>query len=107
MSQKFAGRLNLKPTDFYCGNDFVPEVRQRQFRILIYSRDDSKWQLEIHRQQLLFFAELRTFLPILFPVHQRRHDDFRVFRILADTKTDTKGVKKGIAGLKRLCLSSQ
>ena len=38
-------------------------------------------QPKIHRQQFGLHAALRILLPILFPTRQRRHGDFRVFRI--------------------------
>ena len=38
-------------------------------------------RLEIHRHQLWLHTALRIFLPILFPIIQRRHGDFGVFRV--------------------------
>jgi hypothetical protein len=35
---------------------------------------------KIHRQQLRLHAALRIFLPFLFPIIQRRHGDFGMFR---------------------------
>jgi hypothetical protein len=49
--------------------------------MLIRLRDVSQRRLEIHQQQFGLHAALRIFLPILFPIRQRRHGNFRVFRI--------------------------
>jgi hypothetical protein len=48
---------------------------------LIRLRDGSQRRPKTHWQQFGLHAALRIFLPILFPVRQRRHGDFRVFRI--------------------------
>jgi hypothetical protein len=56
-------------------------IGSRRFGALIRLRDGSQWRPEIHRQQLWLHAALRIFLPILFPIIQRRHGNFRVFGI--------------------------
>jgi hypothetical protein len=48
---------------------------------LIRLRDGSQRRPKTHWQQFGLHAALRIFLPILFPIIQRRHGDFRVFRI--------------------------
>ena len=48
---------------------------------LIRLRDGSQRRPKTHWQQFGLHAALRIFLPILFPISQRRHGDFRVFRI--------------------------
>ena len=47
---------------------------------LIRLRNGSQRRPEINRQQLELHAALRILLPILFPIIQRRHGDFGVFR---------------------------
>ena len=44
-------------------------------------RDGSQRRPKTHWQQFVLHAALRIFLPILFPIRQGRHGDFRVFRI--------------------------
>jgi len=51
------------------------------YEMLIRLRDARQRHSEIHRQQLWFRATLRILLPILFPIIQRRHGDFGVFRV--------------------------
>ena len=49
--------------------------------VLIRLRDGSQRRPKTHWQQFGLHAALRIFMPILFPIIQRGHGDFRVFRI--------------------------